>query len=362
MENSPIEMKATEKARCYSHKTSNITISVVKTVDDLENQNGDLAFYIFLPSPYPVYDKSLSGKIDRELAHWLDTLQVESQDFRQLCKNISSCDIAHIPAKISFQQRLAYVKDIVLVYIVDDIFEALCLSDQTKKMALAHAHRVGAIMCGRDVPNLEFGQNDCPTAVAMVTTAYKVTRGVVSEARRFCEPEVVSNWFKANDIFQSNWNREMSCYASGLTAASLDLYDDIKTYGSGFLPVWALSLDRQDAMTVGSEDPFLRMCSAACLHMNDILSYFRERTELAEMPFNKIVIYMKHGKTETEAFKQCVQDFNFLMITLTTMYKYADQDKLKAYGIAMQFVIEAVNYHLNIERYGWYVANVKVTN
>ncbi|KAI1290872.1 hypothetical protein HDE_07935 [Halotydeus destructor] len=330
---------------------------MVSCADNLTNKDGDLALKILAPERFRIYASDMRDKIGSELSDWLERFGIKSEKVDQLCENLANSGIVHIPASISFEQRLVYTKYGIVIYVVDDIFETLCLSDESKDMALAHARQVAALMRGEDVSDLGFGQADSATAVAMIASAYKLTRGVVSEARRSCDAEVVNNWLKANDIFQSKWMRELSCYADGLATASLDLYDDIKTYASGFLPVWVLCLDRQAAMTVTCEDPFLRLCSAAYLHMNDILSYFRERTELAEIPFNKIDIYIKEGKMESEAFQQCVSDFNMIMVTLITMFKYSVEEKKKPYESAMQFVVGATQYHLNIDRYGWYVAN-----
>ncbi|KAI1290759.1 hypothetical protein HDE_07946 [Halotydeus destructor] len=223
-------------------------------------------------------------------------------------------------------------------------------------MALEWARQLAAILCGGDPTALQFDPKEDKNAVAMVTLAHNMVRGVVLEMRKCCDTEVVKFFFNACKIgFKSSWIRELEYYASGLETASLDVYDDIKTDSIGFIPCTATGLTRLDAMTVAHDDPFLRMCSAYSLNANQILSYFGEREEAVNLQFSKVAILMKQGLTETEAIRRSVYELNQIMVTLTTMYKYADQDKKATYMKFFKQLVSMVEFHLTLRRYGWYV-------
>ncbi|KAI1277769.1 hypothetical protein HDE_14579 [Halotydeus destructor] len=342
---------------CFAHKHADCKVSVVANLKGLSEEDDDGILKIYVPWELNFsYDLELKDKMDLELSDWLKTLSIKFDTFHQLCKDFTEISTVYNPVSISLEQRIVYVKFIITFFVFDDIYETLCVAEKTKDMALRCAQQLAAILCGEDSIELQFDPKEDKEAVAMVTLVYNTVQGVVSEMRKCCDTEVVKYFFNSFKTgFKSSWIRELEYYASSLETASLDLYDDIKTDSIGFIPCTATGLTRLDAMTVAHDDPFLRMCSAYSLNANQILSFFKEREAAVNLQFSKVAILMKQGLTEPEAIQRSVYELNQIMVTLTTMYKYADQGKKATYMKFMKQLVSVVEFHLTLRRYGWYV-------
>ncbi|CAO3569201.1 unnamed protein product [Mortierella alpina] len=134
---------------------------------------------------------------------------------------------------------------------------------------------------------------------------------------------------------------------------TVEEYLDIKCWSSGATLVVAWLINDDDLPFINPQSSFVQIMGAGVAIDNDILSYFMERAQSQENPFNLVRKYERKGQSELEAFQSVMDLRNEQVKKLEIMYHGVSEDQQPAIRKILYFYTGFLNFGLSSPRYSW---------
>ncbi|KAF9308113.1 hypothetical protein BG003_011605 [Podila horticola] len=200
-----------------------------------------------------------------------------------------------------------------------------------------------------------FGDN-FPVMVERAIQAQVVQEEMMDDARRLLSDKVMKNIYA---------NGEEACIASSKEAqfwkrrlepgfnVTVEEYIDVKHWAGGTALVLAWAISEEELPIINLRNPFVQIVSVGVTMDNDIVSYFKERAENQENPFNLVRKYQREGQSELDAFQSVIYLRNDQVKMLENMYLYVPEEQRPAVKKILYFHTGLLNYGFSSPHYSW---------
>ncbi|KAF9944675.1 hypothetical protein BGZ72_002115 [Mortierella alpina] len=258
----------------------------------------------------------------------------------------------------TYPQQQFYQKLFLQLFWFDDLQEQLMSDESYKELRKAIHANARALATGQQMPfNIfEVFGSDFPVIAERACQAQVVQEHIMDDARRLLSDKLMKNIYENGEkAFVANskearfWKRRLE---PGFNV-TFEEYIDVKLWGCGGALILAFMISEEDLPTINLCNSFVQVMSACVAMDNDVFSFFKERSENQENPFNLVRKYVREGQSELEAFQSVMDLRNEQVKMLEKMYLYVPDEQRPAVKKILYYYTGYLNYSFTSPRYSW---------
>lgn len=277
-----------------------------------------------------------------------------------LVKDIQAINVAAtLPSSLStYPQQQFWQKVVFQIFLFDDLQEQLMSDESYKDLRKALLANTRALATGQQMPNnlVEVFGDKFPVMSERAVLSQVVLEEIMNDSRRLLSDNMMKNiyaigeeTFVASNMEALFWKRRLE---PGFNV-TIEEYIDIKRWGSGGALVLAWVASEEELPLINLHNSSVQIMSAGLAMDNDIISYFMERAEDQENPFNLVRKYEREGQSELRALQSVMDLRNEQVKTLESMYLSVSEEQQPAVRKILCFYTGFLSFGLSSPRYSW---------
>ncbi|KAF9200663.1 hypothetical protein BGZ59_003149 [Podila verticillata] len=278
----------------------------------------------------------------------------------RLINDARAINVAHVlPSSLTtYPQQQFWQKVTLQLYLFDDLQEQLMSDESYKDLRKVFLANTRALATGQQMPFniLEVFGDKFPVMAERAVLSLVVQEDIMDDSRRLLSPKVMENIYANSEEAFVASNKEAQFWKRRLEPGfnvTLEEYIDVKRWSSGAALVLSWVVSEEELSMINLRNSFVQIISAGVAIDNDIFSYFMERAEDQENPFNLVRKHEREGQSELEALQSVMDLRNEQVKMLENMYLYVSEEHRPAVKKILYFYTGFLNYGLSNPRYSW---------
>ncbi|KAG0053516.1 hypothetical protein BGZ83_000933 [Gryganskiella cystojenkinii] len=320
-----------------------------------ECQEKPLTFYV--PDIVNFAYDSLHSPTEADFMKWVQQWPAIPES---LVKDMRAINVAAmLPSSLTtYPQQQFWHKVVFQIFLFDDLQEQLMSDESYKDLRKALLANTRALATGQQMPNnlLEVFGDMFPVMSERAVLSQVVLEEIMNDSQRLLSDKIMKNIYAISEETFVATNTEALFWKRRLEPrfnVTVEEYIDIKRWASGAVLVLAWVTSEEELPLINLHNSFVQIMGAGVAMDNDIISYFMERAEGQENPFNLVRKFEREGQSELKALQSVVDLRNEQVKTLESMYLGVPVEQQPAVRKILCFYTGFLSFGLSNPRYSW---------